>query len=237
MSGSWIRGFSRVERLVAAAYVPNFEEQPPSFHSTDSHPSSNPSTWMFSLILSFPLLEDLVVIAHHGVLDGGGDGSEKDDILTTSQLPIPPTFAGSLDLYLKQGVKPIACRLLSLPGGIHSQKLTLTCFSGEGLVLITALVEGCSHTLESLDISDTYGTSVRHLRPHLSSLSLAVQTSPASFDLSEATKLKVFSAWTVGGQTVHCNTPNHHAQASGPPADHDSYTLLLDLRHAPCRHR
>ena len=82
-------------------------------------------------------------------------------------------------------------------------------------MLITALVDGCSHTLESLDISDAYGTFARHLRPHLNSLLFVAHTSPASFDLSKATKLKdvVFrpGPWGVKRATTALQTitPEH----------------------------
>jgi hypothetical protein len=223
-SGSWIGGFSRVEHLVTATHLPYFKESAtpllplhgfsPVIKSLHVAVIALPPSQILNLILSFPLLEDLAVIVHHGMLGGGGDddGSEEDDIMTTAQPPIPPTFAGSLELSLNQGVKPITRRLLSLPGGIHFRKLILTCFSGEDIVLITALVEGCSHTLESLDISDACRTSARHLRPHLNSLLFAVHSSPASFDLSKATKLKdvVFGPYCGGSNgLLQHSKPSH----------------------------
>jgi hypothetical protein len=92
------------------------------------------------------------------------DGS--DALPTTAQPPGAPVFTGSLGLYLKGGMRPIARRLLSLPSGIHFRKLALTSFCEEDLLLMAALVGECSHTLESLDIScHLMGTSTQHLLP------------------------------------------------------------------------
>jgi hypothetical protein len=55
-------------------------------------------------------------------------------------------------------MEPFTRRLLSLPGGIHFRKLTLKWLYEEDLLTATALVEECSHTLESLDI--TWSSSV-----------------------------------------------------------------------------
>ena len=86
---------------------------------------------------------------------------------TATQRTTPPVFTGSLKLHMKQELKPFTRRLLSLPGGIHFRKLTLKCFSGGDLLLTTALIEGCSHTLESVNItSDLRDMFSRHLRPH-----------------------------------------------------------------------
>jgi hypothetical protein len=55
----------------------------------------------------------------------------------------------------------ITRRLLSLPGGIHFRKLTLTWSDEQDLSLAMALVEKCSHTLESLNVTcNPLGTSV-----------------------------------------------------------------------------
>jgi hypothetical protein len=96
-----------------------------------------------------------------------GDDSGEDEMLIATQPSRPPMFTESLGLYLKGGMKLITRRLLSLPGGIHLWELVWTWFDEEDLSLATALVEGCSRTLESLDITcDLLGKSIRHLRPH-----------------------------------------------------------------------
>ena len=105
------------------------------------------------LILSFPLLEDLIVFVYGEVVTHEGDCSSEPS--TVIQPSSSPSFTGSLELSLEGGMKPIARRLLSSPGGLHFRKLTLDWRHEEDPILATALVEECSHTLESLDITHT----------------------------------------------------------------------------------
>lgn len=57
-------------------------------------------------------------------------------------------------------------RLLTLRGGIHFRKLALTRCREQHLALTTALVDGCSHTLESLCMAgNLIGASTRGLCP------------------------------------------------------------------------
>jgi hypothetical protein len=91
--------------------------------------------------------------------------SDSDDdphwLPATAQPSSPPRFTGSLEVYLKGGKNSFARRLLSLPGGIHFRKLALTWLEEEDPSLMTALIEKCSHTLESLDIFHSLlGTSI-----------------------------------------------------------------------------
>ena len=126
-----------------------------------------PLSQIFNLILSFPLLEDLDVILFEDSSDNG-NGSEEDEMPTATQPPSPSMFTGSLDLCLSEEMELFARRLLSLPGGIHFRNLTLTWLHEEDYLLTTALVEGCSHTLESLEIDwNLVGMFTRHLRSTL----------------------------------------------------------------------
>ena len=100
-------------------------------------------------------------------------------------------FTGSLYIYDHlQGIKSIARWLLSFQGGIHFRKLTLTWHKAEDIPLTTALVEECSHTLESLDITSSlvrpFGICVRteNLYP------FPVESVSAPVDLSKAKRLK-----------------------------------------------
>ena len=116
-----------------------------------------PSSRVFNLILSFSLLEDAALIAY-----GGGSGGLSAAVQPSNQ----PIFTGSLDLFVRRGMDLIIRRLLSLPGGIHFQKLTLTWRHVEDTLATTELVERCSSTLESLDVTcDLDGTPIRHLHP------------------------------------------------------------------------
>ena len=142
-------------------------------HSTDSHPLSNlfvtlfalSSPHIFDLILSFPHLEDLTVTIHHRALAYNDEGS--DWLPTATQSSSPPMFTGSLKLLSWAGAQHIVHWLLSLPGGIRFRKLIGRWSRGEELLLMMALVERCSHTLESLDITrGRLSKSIQHLRPH-----------------------------------------------------------------------
>jgi hypothetical protein len=177
-SGGWIRGFSRVEQLHVGAYVlaSGFKESATPlvpFHGFSPVIKSLrvvilalPPSPIINLILSFPLLEDLAVTVYREMSADNGDGSESDEIPTITQPPTPPMLTGSLRLYLVGGLESFTRRLLSLPGGIHYRNLTLTLLREDDFLTAAALVEGCSHTLESLDVSDAGGMSVRYLRPH-----------------------------------------------------------------------
>ena len=119
-----------------------------------------PTSRIFNLAISFPLLEDLTVNNDFELPTYDGNGY-------IVHLPSRPVFTGSLGLFMWGGMKPIACRLLSLSSGIHFRKLSLRWTCAEDLLLTKALVEKCSHTLKSLDITrTTHGRSIRDLHPH-----------------------------------------------------------------------
>ena len=125
------------------------------------------SFWhFFDLAFSFPLLEDLAVCGHHDVPannDGDSDGSSAID-----QPSSPPVLTGTLELYSSSGMVPIIHRLLFLPSGIHFRKLIQKWFREGDIPLTMTLVQKCSHTLESLDITcnTAFRTSIGPLRPH-----------------------------------------------------------------------
>jgi hypothetical protein len=171
-AGGWITGFSRVVRLVVSSLHDESETSFVPFHGFSPvikslrvfTPTILPSP-VLSLILSFPLLEDLSVIRSRDAPNVDVDGSDR--LLTTAQPSNPPAFTGTLELRLGRGAEHFIHRLLFLPGGIHFRELTLTWTHEGDHLLTTVLVEGCSHTLESLDINyKLCGTSTRHLRPH-----------------------------------------------------------------------
>jgi len=135
-AGGWIRTFSRVSHLtVHHLYGGGFAAPPP--------------LRFFDFILSLPLLENLNASIREDLAndDEGSEGSSPP-----VQSSSPPRFTGSLELSYP-GTKHISRRLLSLPGGIHFRKLILKWSKAEDLSLTMALVEGCSHALESLDIT------------------------------------------------------------------------------------
>jgi hypothetical protein len=163
--GGWITGFCCVVCLEVGSpddqvsFVP-FHGFSPLIKSLRVATFAVKSPRIFNLILSFPLLEDLAVIIDYGTPADNKDGSNC--LPPTAQPPSTPMLTGSLELLLWGGMKHIAHRLLSLPGGIHFRELTFTWVQGEDLSATMMLVEGCSHTLESLDVCDFHGTSIRH---------------------------------------------------------------------------
>jgi hypothetical protein len=177
-AGSWIRSFSRVEHLNVSDHVLGhsfnqsatplvpFHGFSPVMKSLRMVIPGLPPSQILNLVLSFPLLEDLAVIIRYRMPAGNSDGPEEGEMSTATQLPTPPIFTGSLELSLKKEMEPITRRLLSLPSGIHFRRLTLACISEGDISLITALVDGCSHSLDSLDIKwQLYGAFVRCLYP------------------------------------------------------------------------
>jgi hypothetical protein len=171
--GSLLRDFSCVVHLEVGDHGSGFDTSKVSFapfcgfspilKSFRVITSDVPSSRIFNLILSFPLLEDLDIF----VSAGNTNGSGEDEIPTAIQPSSSPRFTGSFELYLRLGMGPFARRLISLPGGIHFRKLTLTWLCEEDLLAMTALVEACAHTLESLDIRPNWrGTLNPRLCPH-----------------------------------------------------------------------
>ena len=174
-SGGWIRGFCRVVDLEVASHgssagdsfslIP-FHGLSPTIKSLRVAAPCLPSSRIFDLTLSFPLLEDLTVVIHETSVESS-DEIEGGAIPTAAQPSTSPMFTGTLYLYLQGGVEPFTHRLLSIPGGIHFRKLILGLIHDDDPSSIMALMDGCSHTLESLDISaDLLGTSTLPLHSH-----------------------------------------------------------------------
>jgi hypothetical protein len=189
--GGWITGFSRVISLRVGA--PRLDGLPSSlvpFYGFSPALKSLyvgfiivPLPQIFDLILSSPLLEDLTVVTSHGTSMPDGSGSDW------VQPSTPPMLTGSLELYILGGIELAVRRLLSLPGGIHFRKLGLPSVYDEDPLAITGLVEGCAHTLESLQISEFTCTSIWHLFLHRCLLLFPDVPRSASVNLSNATEL------------------------------------------------
>jgi len=158
-AGGWIRGFSRVLRLVVGGdpYFPNtLTASLTPFHGFSPIKSLYVNTFIippsrvFDFILSFPLLEDLTVKSCSMPI---GIDDLSDSLSTTVQSSSSPVFSGMLKLSMMRGVKHIAHGLLSLPDGIRFRELDLTWGEEGDIPLTTEFVERCSHTLESLDVT------------------------------------------------------------------------------------
>jgi len=154
----WIKGFSRVvhfhglSRTKITTSLAPFHGFSPVIKSLLLHFIILPSSQLFDLILSFPLLEDLTMVnSYDAPID---TRNSPDGPSTVIQPPSTPVFTGTLCICGDwRGIKSIAHRLLSLPGGIHFRKLGLDWYKEEDILLTIGLVEECSHTLESLDIT------------------------------------------------------------------------------------
>ena len=152
--GDWIPTFSCIEHLEVHIFSPKTPLAPfhgfsPAIKSLHIKIDPTYSTCqIFNLICSFPLLQDLSLklfsfTYHDDCFD------EQSAIIPPSSSPV---LTGSLELSVYAKTKLITYLLLSLPSGLHFRelKLILHC-KGDGLPT-GALVEGCSSTLESLNI-------------------------------------------------------------------------------------
>ena len=103
---------------------------------------------VFSLIYSFPLLGDLVVL-NFGCSSVAQDARFGGD-LAVVQSPNPPAFTGTLDLFLGTRMDFIVPQLLSLPNGLQFRELKVHWGQEKDISLTTALVERCRSTLGTL---------------------------------------------------------------------------------------
>ena len=162
----WISTFSQVIHLELSAKGkdPNlspFHGFSPVVKSLHMILGVIPPSQIFDLIYSFPLLEDLSVIARDVLPRGGFD---TQPISVQPSCACPPAFTGFLKLSAETGMDPIASRLLSPPSSLHFWRLDLTWKGMEDVSLTTALVERCHSTLEILSVEcSLFRTSVLRL--------------------------------------------------------------------------
>jgi len=235
--GGWIRGFSSVECLEVSgesAYPDGsmisllpFRGFSPALKSLRVNLHFLPSSQVFDLVLSFPLLEDLNVMSRNmSIDDDDDDDNDSSHGLSTVVQPSSPPMTGFLELFERGGMGSIARRLMSLPGGIHFQNLALKWSSEEDVLLSMALVDKCSHTLEYLEIACGFRcgcTSIMHLRLHRRLISVSSRFG-VSFDRPlEGDKAQRigFSGRITAGRLDHHDAPNNHTRTSGLSANHD----------------
>ena len=162
--GGWIRAFSLIERLTVSwtdeiSLVP-FRIFSSSLKSLRVTSLLFPHSQTFTLIRSLPLLEDLALIGYDvSVIKG-----DEPDVPPISIPLTSPKFTGTLALFVDNGVKNTAHRLLNLPDGLHFRGLNLSWRSEEDLLWVVKLVVACSDTLEYLHVtceldSEIYSTS------------------------------------------------------------------------------
>ena len=187
--GGWIPTFSRVEHFRLYGGNPKISLTPLHGFSPAIKPlriKSAPFPYsIFNFIFSFPLLEDLSLISYISL-----HRDDTDEQPATARPSSSPKFTGYLALDIWEEIDLVASQLLSLPGGLHFRELKLQFRRRDEVSPIGALVEGCSSTLESLDIScKVWGTIV--------STSIGIHNLPQfigmpadPIDLSKATKLR-----------------------------------------------
>ena len=142
--GDWIRTFQNVVRLDLEWLGPmNHKITLAPFHGLSPALRSlrliaTPME-VLDLICSFPLFEDLALIA----LSQGGD------VWNTPSTS--PKLTGSLELRAIGGIRSAARRLLNLPNGLHFTEITVACLD-EDVESTTQLVSRCSGNLESFSV-------------------------------------------------------------------------------------
>ena len=172
--GGWISTFTHVERLEVIATFAVDSTHWQGFSLAPLHGFSPvvkslhllfyavPSSQVFNLIYSFPLLDNLSLTSYDSWT---GDNNAFDGPTTAVQSSISPSFTGTLKFNVSVHEGFVASRLLSLPGSLHFRRLYFRLNRGEaGVSPITTLLEGCRFTLEFLKVDcDLTGTLVYHL--------------------------------------------------------------------------
>lgn len=117
---------------------------PPALRSLHLTFASLPNSEIFSLVYSFPLLEDLSLVSR-----AARYGHPAWNIPPTS-----PRFTGSLELRLKEGIYRTVHLMLDLPNGLHFTSIGVQWLSDRDIEATMRLVSRCSNTLESLSITN-----------------------------------------------------------------------------------
>ena len=195
--GGWIRAFSGVRSLdvdggddflrASEICLTPFRQLSPTLKSLRIGPILVPFPGLFDFILSFPLLEDLGLKGRDDMWFDGDDTHGPQTVIPSTS----PPLTGSLEFHILGGAEDIARQLLELPNGLHFRELVLTWDHPTDLWWITELVERCSHTLESLDVTCTFRRTFIHICVRTDNLTMSlVGCVPGSFDLSNATRLR-----------------------------------------------
>ena len=159
--GGWIRAFSRVVQLNVhgerargrrGISLPSFSLIP--FHGF-SHVLKRlciicgflPTTQVFDLISTLPLLEDLLLST-----DGLDDGNTSGSVMSPTVLQDSPAFTGTLGLFISGGIDATARQLLCLPNGLRLGGLALSRSHERETEWLNALIAGCSGTLRHLSV-------------------------------------------------------------------------------------
>ena len=221
--GGWIPTFSRVVRLAMGidgigAYesLVLFHGFSPVIRSLRLTSTSVAPSYTLNFIRSFPLLEDISVIAWF--VDT--NLTTTDDQPTSLQLSKPPALTGSLELSFVMGMDLIASRLLSLQNGPHFRQLNLVWSSDEDISSTAALVERCFHTLECLHVSfGPIGKSFRLSALQWLTTSCSQAGAQVNRPLESHKTQRSGISMRVESPMDHYNAPNHLTRSQKPPTN------------------
>ena len=167
--GGWIRAFSGVASLdidndddcfgATVLSLTPFHKFSPTLKSFRMGPIFLPYPRLFDIICSFPLLEDLSLRGHDVSWVGDNNPYGPQTVIPSTS----PALTGSLDFHIPGGVGVTAHQLLELPNGVHFRKLVLSWAHKKDFSWIAELVVRCSHTLESLDVTQTSRRAFVHI--------------------------------------------------------------------------
>ena len=137
----WIRTFHNVTHL-DLSLLPDQVSTAPFYGLAPALKSltltQSPSE-VLDIVGSFPVLEDLALVALYTQSNAGG----RNKPLTS------PKLTGTLDLKTSTNTRSVVRRLLDFPGSLHFSKIN-TLASDEDAKSVTDVLSSCSDTLESL---------------------------------------------------------------------------------------
>ncbi|KAF9644816.1 hypothetical protein BDM02DRAFT_843045 [Thelephora ganbajun] len=153
----WIPTFSCVTRLWLMPHCDPMSRYNPGISPTSLYKFSSslkslrvrtsalPWSWVWNLIRSLSLLEDLALI-------GPNSCYEQWDSQPVAYPSVSPAFTGTLELdfFAEEG---ITRQLLDLPNGLHFRRFVFSWYYPKDLRRMEELVVACSDTLESLDVA------------------------------------------------------------------------------------
>ena len=242
-AAGWARTFSRVVRLgisnprsstdSGSPFTPPHDLSYAPFHGFSPVLRSlrlvhalllAPNT--FSLVLSFPLLEDLAVLTY-GLRQGYEGGfDERSTVVQPSNSPV---FTGSLE-FSRGGMSYFARELLSLPGGIHFRRLDLTWSTEDEIPLIMGLVEECYRTLESIKLRTPHSAHIRAYFYTSALIPFVISGTEVGSDQpleSDESQIPGFSSWQPERRMGQHGAPNYHTQTSRSSANLDLRALQI----------
>ena len=147
----WIAAFSRVVHFdLNLRDAPEISLLPfhgfsPALKSLRTWYNYLPSSQIFDFINSFPLIEDLSLIVI------GESYPAIDDIDGQSAAPLPP-LTGSLEIFSQGRMNSVVSRFFPPQNSLHFRELGLELVHQNDILVISALVERCRFTLESLKV-------------------------------------------------------------------------------------